>query len=77
VRFDDAIAVEVEASAPLDATQRAALANEIEATVRTQLQVRVAVGVLDRGSLPRGVYKNAIVAVREPPAAADRKDSKR
>jgi len=74
VRFDDAIAVDVEASAPLDAAQRAALASEIEATVRTQLQVRVAVTVLDRGGLPRGVYKNAIVAVREPAAAAS-KDS--
>ena len=35
VRFDDAIEVDVEASAPLDATQRAALAREIEATVRS------------------------------------------
>ena len=66
VRFDDAIAVEVEASASVDAAQRAALAGEIEALVRTQLQVRVAITVLDRGGLPRGVYKNAIVAVREP-----------
>jgi len=31
--------------------------------------------VLDRGGLPRGVYKNAIVAVREPAVAAS-KDSK-
>jgi len=66
VRFDDAIPVEVEASAALDAAPRAALAREIEDIVRTQLQVRVAVTVLDRGGLPRGVYKNAIVAVREP-----------
>jgi len=66
VRFDDAIAVEVEASAALDEPQRAALAREIEALVRAQLQVRIAVTVLDRGGLPRGVYKNAIVAVREP-----------
>ncbi len=66
VRFDDAIPVEVEASIALDGAQRAALAAEIEATVRTQLQVRIAVTVLDRGGLPRGVYKNAIVTVREP-----------
>ena len=66
VRFDDAIEVEVEVSAALDGAQRAALAREIEALVRTRLQVRVAVAVLDRGGLPRGVYKNAIVAVREP-----------
>jgi len=76
VRFDDAIAVDVEASAPLDDSQRAALACEIEAAVRTQLQVRVVVDVLDRGSLPRGVYKNAIVAVREAALAAS-KDLKR
>jgi phenylacetate-CoA ligase/benzoylacetate-CoA ligase len=72
VRFDDAIAVDVEASAPLDDAQRAALAREIEATVRAQLQVRVAVTVLDRGGLPRGVYKNAIVAVREPVVASSK-----
>jgi phenylacetate-CoA ligase/benzoylacetate-CoA ligase len=66
VRFDAAIAVDVEASSALDDTPRAALVHEIEVAVRTQLQVRVAVTVLDRGGLPRGVYKNAIVAVREP-----------
>ena len=65
VRFDDPIAVDAEASAALDESRREALAREIEALVRTQLQVRVAVTVLDRGGLPRGVYKNAIVAVRE------------
>ena len=66
MRFDDPIAVDVEASAALDDAQRAALAREIEEAVRAQLQVRIAVTVLDRGGLPRGVYKNAIVAVREP-----------
>ena len=65
VRFDEAIAVEVEASAALDEAQRTVLAAEIEALVRSQLQVRIAVTVLERGGLPRGVYKNAIVAVRE------------
>ena len=76
VRFDDAIAVDVEASAPVDDAQRAALAREIEAAVRTQLQVRLAVTVLERGGLPRGVYKNAIVAVRQAALAAS-KDPKR
>ncbi len=65
VRFDDAIEVDVEASAAIEEAARAALAREIEDVVRAQLQVRVAVTVLDRGGLPRGVYKNAIVAVRE------------
>ena len=66
VRFDDPIEVDVEASAALDDERRAALGREIEALVRSQLQVRVTVTVLDRGGLPRGVYKNAIVAMREP-----------
>ena len=66
VRFDAAIPLDVEASASLDEAQRAELAGEIEEAVRARLQVRVVVRVLDRGGLPRGVYKNAIVAVREP-----------
>ncbi|MDQ6638327.1 MAG: AMP-binding protein [Pseudomonadota bacterium] len=72
VRFDDRVAVDVEASAPLDEAGRAALAHEIESLVRDRLQVRVAVAVLDRGGLPRGVYKNAIVAVREAPTAGEK-----
>ena len=66
VRFDDAIAVDVEASAAIDEPARAALARAIEEAVRAQLQVRVTVTVLDRGGLPRSAYKNALVAVREP-----------
>jgi len=66
VRFDDAIAVEVEASAALADAARADLARAIEDTVRAQLQVRIAVSVLERGGLPRSAYKNALVAVREP-----------
>jgi hypothetical protein len=68
VRFDDAIAVDVEA---LDRARRRAARRargEIEAAVRAQLQVRVAVPCSTAASLPRGVYKNAIVAV--PSAAA-------
>jgi len=65
VRFDQPIEVDVEASGALDDAARAALAREIEDAVRGQLQVRIAVTVLERGGLPRGVYKNAIAAVRE------------
>jgi len=65
VRFDQAIEVDVEAASALDAAARDALAREIEDAVRGQLQVRIAVSVLERGGLPRGVYKNAIAAVRE------------
>ena len=66
MRFDQPIEVDVEASAALDDAARTALAHEIEDAVRSQLQVRIAVTVLERGGLPRGVYKNAIAAVREP-----------
>jgi phenylacetate-CoA ligase/benzoylacetate-CoA ligase len=65
VRFDDAIAVDVEAAQPLEPAQRDALAREIEAEVRSQLQVRVAVAVLPPRTLPRGTYKNALVVVRD------------
>jgi phenylacetate-CoA ligase/benzoylacetate-CoA ligase len=64
VRFDDPIDVDVESTLPLDAAQRESLGREIEATVRAELQVRIAVSVLAAGSLPRGVYKNALLAVR-------------
>src|SRR5204862_6575289 len=64
VRFDDAIAVDVEASAPLDDAARAALAREIEDVVRARLQVRIAVTIVERGGRPRSAYRNALVAVR-------------
>lgn len=65
VRFDDPIGLDVESSAaPMTDAARLALAAEVEALVRAELQVRVAVRVLERGGLPRGAYKNALVAVR-------------
>jgi hypothetical protein len=67
VRFDAPIELDVESAAALDGAQRAALAREIEDAVRSQLQVRVAVTVLAAGSLPRSVYKNALLAVRGSP----------
>ena len=67
VRFDDAIAVDVEAIEALDDAPRQGLAQAIEAEVRGRLQVRVAVDVLAPASLPRGTYKNSLVAVRPAP----------
>lgn len=64
VRFDDAIAVDVEAASGFDMTQASGLAQAIEREVRAQLQVRVAVTVLEMGSLPRSAYKNSLLAVR-------------
>ena len=67
VRFDAPIPLEVEAAPGLPAGRHAALAQAIEARVRTQLQVRVAVTVVAPGSLPRSAYKNSLVAVKESP----------
>lgn len=64
VRFDQAIPVDVEATAELDPSGYPALAAEIVQLIRSQLQVRIAVTVLAPGSVPRGVYKTPLVAVR-------------
>jgi hypothetical protein len=67
VRFDDPLPVDVEAAAGAEAARFEALARAIEAEVRGQLQVRVAVTVLANGTLPKSAYKNSLLAVREPP----------
>ncbi len=64
VRFDEPLAVDVEAQSNFDWSQAAPLAADIEHAVRAQLQIRISVTVLRSGELPRGVYKNAILAVR-------------
>jgi len=64
VRFDDPIAIDVEASAGLAAEQFDGLRQAIESEVRAQLQVRVQVTVLDTGALPKSAYKNSLLAVR-------------
>lgn len=65
VRFDKPIPVDVEMAAGLDWSAYPALADEIEKAVRAQLQVRVAITVLDSGRLPRSAYKNSLLAVRD------------
>jgi phenylacetate-coenzyme A ligase PaaK-like adenylate-forming protein len=67
VRFDDAVAVDIEAAASTRAEDYAALAARIETAVRAELQVRIAPTVVAPGSLPRGTYKTSLVAVREAP----------
>jgi len=64
VRFDEPIAVDVEASPSLDLGHTDNLAREIEQHVRERLQVRIAVRVVDPGDLEKSVYKNAMLAVR-------------
>ncbi|HKY90545.1 MAG TPA: AMP-binding protein [Nevskiaceae bacterium] len=65
VRFDDAVAVDVEASASTSAADYPRLAESIATVVRTELQVRIAPTVVAPGTLPRGTYKTSLVAVRE------------
>ena len=64
VRFDAPIPLEVEAINAEDAAPDSPLAQAIEAHVRSQLQVRIAVTVLAPGQLPKGAYKNSLLAVR-------------
>ena len=61
-----------EAAPGVAAAQFEGLARAIEAEVRAQLQVRVAVTVLACGGLPKSAYKNSLLAVREsqPPASS-------
>ena len=56
--------LEVEAINAEDAAPGSPLAQAIEAHVRSQLQVRIAVTVLAPGQLPKGAYKNSLLAVR-------------
>ena len=64
VRFDEAIALDIEATAAVPAASYAQLARDIEALVRAQLQVRIAPTVVAPGTLPRSAYKNPLLAVR-------------
>ena len=75
VRFDDAIAVDVETLAALDDDARARLGHAIEAEVRSRLQVRIAATIVAPGSLPRGTYKSPLVAVRPTPPAEGKPDA--
>jgi phenylacetate-coenzyme A ligase PaaK-like adenylate-forming protein len=65
VRFDDPIPVEIEAAAPLAPDAARAITERIASEVRKQLQVRVAVTLLDPGSLPRTAYKTSLLHTAE------------
>jgi phenylacetate-CoA ligase/benzoylacetate-CoA ligase len=64
VRFEDPIAVDIEASPSFPVAEYARLAGDVESLVRAQLQVRIAATILAPGTLPRGMYKNALLAVK-------------
>jgi phenylacetate-coenzyme A ligase PaaK-like adenylate-forming protein len=63
VRFDDAIPLEVQLRSPEAGDVQAALARRIEAAVLERLRVRVAVEFHPAGTIPLGVYKNALTYV--------------
>lgn len=65
VRFDDPIAIDVEAAPTLARERFDAVRQAIESEVREQLQVRVRATVLAHGALPRSAYKNSLIAVRD------------
>ncbi len=64
MRFDEAIPLDIEATAAVPAAAYAQLSRDIEALVRAQLQVRIAPTVVAPGTLPRSAYKNSLLAVR-------------
>jgi len=63
VRFDDPLPLEVELARPESDAE--ALRRRMEESIRERLRVRVAVELLDRGSIPVGEYKNALTYVAE------------
>lgn len=65
VRFDDPIAMDVEAAPGVPVERYTELGRAVETEIRGQLQVRVRVTVLSPGSIPRSAYKNSLLAVRE------------
>jgi len=65
VRFDDPIPVEVEARPDLEASGYPGVAQQVEAELRSRLQVRAAVAVVAPGTLPRTSYKTPLVYVRD------------
>jgi phenylacetate-coenzyme A ligase PaaK-like adenylate-forming protein len=65
VRFDDPIAVDVEASRELSAERYRDVAVSIERELRARLQVQTTVTLLEPGALPRTAYKTPLVHVRD------------
>ncbi len=64
VRFHDPLPLEIELARPAG-NGADALRHRIEESIRERLRVRVAVELLDRGSIPVGEYKNAPTYVAE------------
>jgi phenylacetate-CoA ligase/benzoylacetate-CoA ligase len=65
VRFDDPLPLEVELARAGGCADADVLRRRIEESIRERLRVRVAVELLDRGSIPVGAYKNALTYVAD------------
>jgi phenylacetate-CoA ligase/benzoylacetate-CoA ligase len=65
VRYDTPIPVDVEAAAGLPADRYPETARSIERELRTRLQIRADVTILDPETLPRTTYKTPLLHVRQ------------
>lgn len=64
VRFDSPIPLEIERRPELDALRIPSIREAIEAQMRSRLQIRVAVSIVEPRTIPRSAYKTALVQVR-------------
>jgi phenylacetate-coenzyme A ligase PaaK-like adenylate-forming protein len=64
VRFDSPIPFEIERRPELGASQLAVVRAAIETEVRSRLQIRVDVTIVEPGTIPRTAYKTALVQLR-------------
>jgi phenylacetate-coenzyme A ligase PaaK-like adenylate-forming protein len=68
VRFDSPSAFEIERRPELGASQLAVVRAAIETEVRSRLQIRVDVTIVEPGTIPRTAYKTALVQLGLPRA---------
>ena len=64
VRFDSPIPFEIERRPELGASQLPVVRAAIETEVRSRLQIRVDVTIVEPGTIPRTAYKTALVQLR-------------
>jgi phenylacetate-coenzyme A ligase PaaK-like adenylate-forming protein len=64
VRFDAPIPLEIERRPEVEASRFTSIHGAIEAEVRSRLQIRVDVTIVEPGTIPRIAYKTALVQVR-------------
>jgi hypothetical protein len=64
VRFDSPSPFEIERGPELGASQLPVVRVAIETEVRSRLQIRVDVTIVEPGTIPRTAYKTALVQLR-------------